>query len=91
MGTVTERRFVTDWGKIHEAEFGEMFSPWHIEETKRDIGHDPSKEELMTHYCKSGRADRFQRGHRDLPDFQKVILVSPEEYCTNASVSSVAA
>lgn len=91
MGTVAERRIVTDWGKIHEAEFGAMFSPWHVEETKRDIGHDPSKEELMSHYCRTGHAERYQREHRDLPDFQKVVLVSPEEYYTNASVTSMTA
>jgi len=89
MGTGTVLRMVTDWQKIHDREFELLQANWHVEETARDIGHTPTIQELMKHFCFNGHAKCFVEENRDDPSFQKVIEVPVENFYTN-STSSVA-
>ena len=82
-------RVVTDWGKLHDMQFCEMRAPWHVTETRCELEHEPSQEELMQHYCSCGHSRCFISEHRNDPAFQKEIEMPDQEFCTNSAPVAV--
>lgn len=55
-----------DFKDYQEKQLKIMNSQWHRQEAEKDLGHQPSRNELVEHFNKKGYSEKFAKRNRHL-------------------------